>query len=195
MDRQKFTLPTLAYSVDALEPIISRETIELHWGKHHQAYIDNLNKVIAGTELEEEGLENLIHNSAGAIFNNAAQTWNHTFYFESFSPTPKNAPSAPLLDAIAQEFGSLEEFMETFVQKGADIFGSGWVWLSLDKDRKLVITQESNAGNPLKHGLTPLLTFDVWEHAYYVDYRNRRAEHLAALWRIVDWSVIDKRFE
>lgn len=195
MIKTKFSLPALKYSVDALEPTISRETLELHWGKHHQAYIDNLNTLIEGSELEDEPLEIVVHNSAGALFNNAAQAWNHTFYFDTFSPTPKSTPTGKLAEAIALEFGSFEEFKDKFTKQGTTIFGSGWVWLSCNKEKQLQITQESNAGNPLQHGLTPLLTFDVWEHAYYVDHRNRRAEHLESLWKIVDWEVVEQRFE
>ena len=194
-----FTLISLPYAPDALEPAISRETIEFHHGKHLQTYVDNLNKLIAGTEFESMPLEEIVCRSQGAIFNNAGQILNHNLYFSQFAPAGNN-PSlvlchpSPLLSAINRDFGSLEAFKAEFEQKGTTLFGSGWVWLSADKDGKLVITQEPNAANPITKGLRPLLTMDVWEHAYYIDYRNRRAAHLQALWPIINWDVISARY-
>lgn len=190
----KHELPTLPYALDALEPTISKETIELHWGKHLQTYINNLNNLIPGTKFESASLEAICKEAEGPIFNNGAQTWNHTFYFVTLSPNPKKVPDGKLAEAINRDFGSLDKFKEEFTKQATGLFGSGWAWLSKDKDGKLVITQESNAGNPLRHGLTPLLTFDVWEHAYYVDYRNRRADHLQKIWDVIDWAAVEKRF-
>ena len=187
-----FTLITLPYAPNALEPVISQETIEYHYGKHLQTYVDNLNKLIAGTEFESMPLEQIVAKSQGGIFNNAGQILNHNLYFTQFKPVTHN-PS-PLLDAIIRDFGSFEAFKAEFEQKGTTLFGSGWVWLSADKDGKLVITQEPNAGNPVTKGLKPLLTMDVWEHAYYIDYRNRRAAHLQSLWQIINWDEINRRY-
>lgn len=202
-----FSLITLPYAPDALEPVISKETIEFHYGKHLQTYVDNLNKLIAGTEFEHMPLEEIVCKAQGGIFNNAGQILNHNLYFTQFkkveSPevltsTPinveSNAPSGALLDAINRDFGSFEAFKAAFEQKGVTLFGSGWVWLAADKDGKLVITQETNANNPITKGLKPLLTMDVWEHAYYIDYQNRRAAHLQALWQIINWEEIARRY-
>ena len=196
-----FTLMTLPYAPDALEPVISRETIAFHHGKHLQTYVDNLNKLVAGTEYEGMPLEEIVRKSQGGIFNNAGQILNHNLYFAQFkkvesgeSRVESNAPTGALLDAINRDFGSFEAFQKEFEQKGVTLFGSGWVWLSADKDGKLVITQEANANNPVTKGLKPLLTMDVWEHAYYIDYRNRRAAHLQALWQIINWEEIERRY-
>ena len=191
-----FTLMTLPYAQDALEPVISRETIEFHYGKHLQTYVDNLNKLVAGTEYEGMPLEEIVCKAQGGIFNNAGQILNHNLYFGQFAPVAANnhAPKGALLKAIERDFGSFEAFKAEFEQKGVSLFGSGWVWLSADKDGKLVITQETNANNPITKGLKPLLTMDVWEHAYYIDYRNRRAAHLQALWSIINWDEIEQRF-
>ena len=191
-----FTLMTLPYAQDALEPVISRETIEFHYGKHLQTYVDNLNKLVAGTEYEGMTLEEIVCKAQGGIFNNAGQILNHNLYFGQFAPVAANnhAPKGALLKAIERDFGSFEAFKAEFEQKGVSLFGSGWVWLSADKDGKLVITQETNANNPITKGLKPLLTMDVWEHAYYIDYRNRRAVHLQALWSIINWDEIEQRF-
>ena len=192
-----FTLLSLPYSPDALEPVISRETIEFHHGKHLQTYVDNLNKLIVGTEFESMPLEQIVAKAQGAIFNNAGQILNHNLYFSQFQPAPLTSnplTSNPLLDAIIRTFGSLEAFQTEFEQKGVSLFGSGWVWLAADQDGQLVITQEPNAGNPITKGLKPLLTMDVWEHAYYIDYRNRRAAHLHALWQIINWTEINRRY-
>lgn len=190
-----YELPDLPYAEDALEPAISRRTVEFHYGKHEKTYIDNLNRLIKGTEYEDAELEDIITNASGALFNNASQAWNHIFYFFTFSPEGRREPQGELRKAIDRDFGSFEKFKEAFVDAGVGLFGSGWVWLSHDETGKLLITQGSNAENPLKDGLFPMLTFDVWEHAYYLDYENRRAEYLHNLWEIVDWDIIGMRYE
>jgi superoxide dismutase len=190
----KYTKPQLPYAEDALEPVISRRTIEFHYGKHEQAYIDNLNKLIEGTEFAELPLEDVIHDAKGPLFNNASQAWNHIFYFFSFSPDGGGEPEGDLRKAIDRDFGSFENFKKEFVDAGTKLFGSGWVWLSRDNSGRLFITQEGNAGNPITDGLTPILTFDVWEHAYYLDYQNRRADALNALWDIIDWPIVEARY-
>lgn len=192
-----FTLISLPYAPEALEPVISRETIGYHHGKHLQTYVDNLNKLIAGTGFESMPLEDIVRKAQGGIFNNAGQILNHNLYFTQFMPMKSEEMALDRLEitkAIARDFGSLETFMEEFEQKGVTLFGSGWVWLSADKDGQLVITQEPNAGNPLTKGLKPLLTMDVWEHAYYIDYRNRRATHLHDLWQLINWQEINRRY-
>ena len=190
----KYTKPQLPYAEDALEPVISRRTIEFHYGKHEQAYIDNLNKLIEGTEFSELPLEDVIHDAKGPLFNNASPAWNHIFYFFSFSPDGGGEPEGDLRKAIDRDFGSFENFKKEFVDAGTKLFGSGWVWLSRDNSGRLFITQEGNAGNPITDGLTPILTFDVWEHAYYLDYQNRRADALNALWDIIDWPIVEARY-
>ncbi len=189
-----FTLPELPYAKNALEPTISERTLEFHYGKHHQAYVNNLNNLIQGTKFENADLETIVKGSEGGIFNNAAQVWNHTFYFTQFSPSGGGAPTGKLAEAINEKFGSFDNFKSEFVAAGVATFGSGWAWLVKNAEGKLEIVKESNAGNPMTKGLTPILTFDVWEHAYYLDYQNRRPDHLAALWNIVDWNVIENRF-
>ncbi len=191
----KFELPILLYALNALAPQISGETMEYHYGKHLQTYINNLNNLIVNTPYESMSLEEIVKKSDGPLFNNAAQTWNHTFYFNQFSPKPKQAPEGALATAINRDFGSFDAFKEAYTKAATTLFGSGWAWLSQDKDGKLVITQEGNAGNPLKQGFNPLLACDVWEHAYYIDYRNNRAKHIDAFWQIVDWDAIEKRFK
>ncbi len=192
---EKFTLMTLPYAQDALEPVISKETIGFHHGKHLAGYVNNLNVMLEGSPLEGLSLEEIVLKAEGGVLNNSGQILNHEMYFEQFTGKPgKLAPAGKLAEAIERDFGSFEAFKEEFVKKGATLFGSGWVWLSADKDGKLVITQETNAANPIQKGLKPLLTFDVWEHAYYLDFQNRRADHLAALWQIIDWKVIENRF-
>lgn len=190
----KFTQPKLPYPQDALLPVISPLTIEYHYGKHEKAYIDTLNSLIEGTEYYGMPLEEIITKSSGKLFNNASQAWNHIFYFFSFSPDGGGEPDGELRAAIDRDFGSFENFKKEFVDAGVKLFGSGWVWLSRDRDGKLFITQESNAGSPLAKGLTPILTFDVWEHAYYLDYQNRRKDALEALWDIVDWPIVQGRY-
>ena len=192
----KFELMVLPYAIDALEPVISKQTLEFHHGKHLAAYVNNLNALLPGSGFEEASLEEIVCKATGGILNNAGQILNHELYFGQFrAPKADNAPTGKLADAIARDFGSYAAFKEAFQKGGATLFGSGWVWLSADKDGKLVITQETNAANPIQKGLKPLLTFDVWEHAYYLDYQNRRPDHLAALWQIIDWEVIGKRFD
>ena len=190
----KYTQPKLPYAPDALAPAISQETVDFHYGKHEKAYIDNLNKLIEGTEFEDLELEEIIRRAEGPLFNNASQAWNHIFYFFSFSPEGGGEPEGDLRKAIDEQFGSFDDFKKAFVQAGVGLFGSGWVWLSRDNDGKLFITQGQNAMNPLREGLTPLLTFAVWEHAYYLDYQNRRADALNALWNIVDWDIVASRY-
>ena len=192
----KFELMALPYAPESLEPVISRETIGFHHGKHLAAYVNNLNALLPDSGFENATLEEIVCKSNGGIQNNAGQILNHELYFAQFSGRPtKTEPTGALAKAIVRDFGSFEAFKEEFQKKGATLFGSGWVWLSADKDGKLVITQETNAANPVQKGLRPLLTFDVWEHAYYLDYQNRRPDHLAALWAIIDWEVIGQRYE
>ncbi|MBR5432934.1 MAG: superoxide dismutase [Bacteroidales bacterium] len=195
METKAFELMKLPYAADALEPIISKQTIEFHHGKHLAGYVNNLNNLIQGIDFQNLSLEEIVLKSDGGIRNNAGQILNHNLYFEQFAKAPKSVPMGKLADAITRDFGSFDAFKDEFQKKGATLFGSGWVWLSADKNGKLVITQETNASNPIQQGLRPLLTFDVWEHAYYLDYQNRRPDHLAALWQIVDWSVVEKRYE
>ncbi|WP_028908671.1 superoxide dismutase [Xylanibacter ruminicola] len=192
----KFELMALPYAIDALEPVISKQTLEFHHGKHLAGYVNNLNGLLPGSGFEEASLEEIVCKASGGMLNNAGQILNHNLYFGQYgAPKADNAPTGQLADAIVRDFGSFEAFKEAFQKGGATLFGSGWVWLSADKDGKLVITQETNAANPIQKGLKPLLTFDVWEHAYYLDYQNRRPDHLAALWQIINWQVIDKRYE
>ena len=192
----KFELMALPYAIDALEPVISKQTLEFHHGKHLAGYVNNLNALLEGSPLAGLPLEEIVLKATGGMLNNAGQILNHNLYFEQYrAPKADNAPTGPLADAIVRDFGSFEAFKEAFQKGGATLFGSGWVWLSADKDGKLVITQEPNAANPIQKGLKPLLTFDVWEHAYYLDYQNRRPDHLAALWQIIDWNVIEQRYQ
>ena len=191
----KFELMVLPYAAEALEPVISKETIGFHHGKHLAGYVNNLNGLLEGSQLASLSLEEIVLKAEGGMLNNAGQILNHNLYFGQFcAPKADQEPIGKLTDAIARDFGSFEAFKEEFQKKGATLFGSGWVWLSADKDGKLVITQETNAANPIQKGLKPLLTFDVWEHAYYLDYQNRRPDHLAALWSIIDWAVIEERY-
>ena len=192
----KFELMALPYALDALEPVISKQTLEFHHGKHLAGYVNNLNGLLPGSGFETASLEEIVCKASGGMLNNAGQILNHNLYFGQFTGEPtKSAPTGQLAEAIVRDFGSFEAFKEVFQKGGATLFGSGWMWLSADKDGKLVITQETNAANPIQKGLKPLLTFDVWEHAYYLDYQNRRPDHLAALWQIIDWNVIEKRYE
>ena len=187
---------TLPYAIDALEPVISKQTLEFHHGKHLAGYVNNLNALLEGNPLAGLPLEEIVCKASGGMLNNAGQILNHNLYFGQYcAPKADNAPTGKLAEAIVRDFGSFEAFKEAFQKGGATLFGSGWVWLSADKDSKLVITQETNAANPIQKGLKPLLTFDVWEHAYYLDYQNRRPDHLAALWTIIDWSVIEQRYQ
>ena len=192
----KFELMVLPYAPEALEPVISRETIGFHHGKHLAAYVNNLNALLPGSGFEEATIEEIVCQATGGILNNAGQILNHELYFGQFCGKPATTePTGVLAQAIERDFGSFAAFKEAFQKAGATLFGSGWVWLSADKEGKLVVTQETNAANPVQKGLIPLLTFDVWEHAYYLDYQNRRPDHLAALWQIVDWEVIENRYK
>lgn len=190
----KYSLPPLSYNAEALEPIISKETIEVHYGKHEQAYINKLNDMIAGTDYEDMPLEDIIRSSSGALFNNASQAFNHIFYFNTFSPDARRFPEGKLARAIERHWQSFDNFKEIFEQNAVSLFGSGWVWLCSDESGHLGIRNLSNAGTPLTEGLKPLLVFDVWEHAYYIDYRNRRDSHVHRLWEIIDWGVVEERY-
>lgn len=189
-----FELPPLPYEQNALEPFISEKTISFHYGKHHQAYVTNLNKLIVGTEFEKAGLEEIIKKASGGIFNNAAQVWNHTFYWYSLEPKPKASPEGGFAEAINNKFGSFDAFKEKFSNACVTLFGSGWVWLVKTPAGDLDIIQESNAGNPLRNGLIPILTCDVWEHAYYLDFQNRRPDYVSEFWKYVNWEEVENRF-
>ena len=192
---EKYELMALPYAPEALEPVISRETIGFHHGKHLAGYVNNLNALLPATAWAELPLVEIVRQATGGVLNNAGQILNHNLYFGQFcAPKADNQPVGKLAEAIVRDFGSFEAFKDEFQKKGATLFGSGWVWLSADAEGKLVITQETNAANPVQRGLKPLLTFDVWEHAYYLDYQNRRPDHLAALWQIVDWAVVVGRY-
>lgn len=191
----KFALMALPYELGALEPVISKQTLEFHHGKHLAAYVNNLNTLLDGSGFEEATLEEIVCKAEGGILNNAGQILNHELYFGQFCGKPaKSEPTGPLANAFVNTFGSFEAFKEEFQKKGATLFGSGWVWLSADRAGQLFITQEANAANPVQKGLTPLLTFDVWEHAYYLDYQNRRPDHLSALWSIINWEEVERRY-
>lgn len=185
-----FELPALPYAKNALEPHISEETLEYHYGKHHNTYVVNLNNLIAGTDFENQSLEDIIKNSDGGIFNNAAQIWNHTFYWNCLSPNGGGELTGALADAINAKFGSFEQFKKDFSDACVTNFGSGWTWLVKNGSGKLEIVKTSNAGCPLTDGLTPLLTCDVWEHAYYIDYRNARPSYVEAFWNLVNWDFV-----
>lgn len=190
-----FSLPDLPYPKNALAPHISEETLEYHHGKHHQAYVTNLNKLIEGTEYEGRSLEDIIKTSSGGVFNNAAQVWNHTFYWHCLSPNGGGKPSAKLLAAIESSFGSFDEFQQKFTQTALTTFGSGWAWLVKKEDGSLDLVSTSNAQTPLTdETLTPLLTCDVWEHAYYIDYRNARPNYVDAFWKLVNWAFVEEKF-
>lgn len=190
-----FTLISLPYAPTALEPVISAQTLSFHHGKHLQAYVNNLNAALPGSEFEGLSLEEIICRASGGVFNNAGQILNHNLYFTQFrAPQADAAPQGALAAQIAKQWGSLEAFQTEFVAKGAGLFGSGWVWLQADATGALSIAQYAGADNPVAHGFTPLLTFDVWEHAYYLDYQNRRPDHLKTLWPLVDWDVVERRY-
>ncbi|CAM2738026.1 superoxide dismutase [Fe] [Legionella worsleiensis] len=190
-----FTLPQLPYALDALAPHISKETLEYHYGKHHNAYVNNLNKLIAGTEFESRSLEDIIMHAKGGIFNNAAQVWNHTFYWHSLSPNGGGEPTGKLAEAIIKHFGSFAAFKEQFTQTAATTFGSGWAWLVQDSAGDLKIISTSNAGTPMTEGFNALLTCDVWEHAYYIDYRNLRPDYINAFWSLVNWDFVSNNMK
>ena len=187
-NKMAFELPPLPYEMDALAPSISKETLEYHYGKHHRAYVTNLNNLVPGTEFENKSLEEIMLAAKGGIFNNAAQVWNHTFYWHSLSPQGGGEPTGELSEKIKSTFGSFEEFKTQFSKAAATQFGSGWAWLVKNKQDELEIVQTSNAGNPLLDGKKPLLTCDVWEHAYYIDTRNDRAAYIANFWKLVNWK-------
>jgi Fe-Mn family superoxide dismutase len=189
-----YELPKLPFAKDALAPHISAETIEYHYGKHHQAYVDNLNRLVPGTEFEGKSLEDIIKTSSGSIFNNAAQVWNHTFYWNGLSPSGGGEPAGDVMKAVNSAFGSFEKFKEEFSKTAVGTFGSGWAWLVKNSDGSLGIESTSNADTPLKSGKTPLMTCDVWEHAYYVDYRNARPKYVDAFWNLVNWEFVAKNF-
>jgi Fe-Mn family superoxide dismutase len=188
-------LPELPYAKDALAPGISAETIEYHYGKHHKAYVDNLNKLIPGTEFEKMSLEEIVKKASGGIFNNAAQDWNHSFYWNCLSPKAGGEPAGALANAINKNFGSFAQFKEKFSNTAVTTFGSGWAWLVKNSDGTLSIESSSNAGNPLKDGKKALLTCDVWEHAYYIDYRNARAKYIEAFWNLVNWKFVEQNLK
>lgn len=188
-----FELPSLPYEKNALEPVISERTLEFHHGKHHQAYVNNLNKLLPGSDFVNADLETIIRKAKGGLFNNGAQVWNHSFYFDSFSPDPKREPEGKLRALIDRDFSSFDQFKGAFEKEAATLFGSGWAWLVISEHEKLSIVQTSNADNPMRDGLKPLLTADVWEHAYYLDYQNKRPEYLGNFWKVVDWNVIEGR--
>jgi Fe-Mn family superoxide dismutase len=186
-------LPALPYARDALAPHISAETIDFHYGKHHQTYVTNLNNQIAGTDFEGKDLETIIRSSTGGMFNNAAQVWNHTFYWNCLAPNTGGQPTGKLLDAINSAFGSFDAFKEKFTQTALTTFGSGWAWLVQRPDGSLALVSTSNAATPLTGEDRALLTCDVWEHAYYVDYRNARAKYVEAFWNLVNWDFVAKQ--
>ena len=187
-------LPALPYAKDDLAPTISAETIEYHYGKHHQTYVTNLNNLVPGTEFENASLEDIIMKASGGIFNNAAQVWNHSFYWNCLSPNGGGAPSGALADAINSAFGSFDEFKQKLSTSAATNFGSGWTWLVKNSDGGVEIVNTSNAANPMTDGKTPLLTIDVWEHAYYIDYRNARPKYLESIWGIINWDFVARNF-
>ena len=189
-----FELPKLSYAKSSLEPYLSEETLEFHHGKHHQTYINTLNNLIIGTEFEDESLEKIICSSSGAILNNAAQVWNHSFYWNCLTPNGGGEPTGELADAISDAFGSFDNFKEEFTKITLNIFGSGWGWLVNNVDGELGLVASTDAGNPMTDSKTPLLACDVWEHAYYLDYRNARPAYLAAFWELVDWDFVTKNF-
>ncbi len=191
----KHVLPPLPYNKSALAPTISAETIEYHYGKHHQTYVTNLNNLIIGTEFETMSLEDMVLKASGGIFNNAAQVWNHSFYWHCLTPNSSGTPSGPLAEAITKTFGSIDEFKAQFSKSAATNFGSGWTWLVKNPDGSLEIINTSNAANPLTQSKKPLFTVDVWEHAYYIDYRNARPKYLESIWKIVDWDYVASCFE
>lgn len=191
---EKFTLPKLPWPEDALAPLVSKETISYHYGKHHAAYVANLNKLTVGTPFADMSLEEIVKTApAGPVFNNAAQVWNHTFYWNCLAPQAGGQPGGKLADEIQKAFGSFAKFKDQFTKTAITLFGSGWAWLVRNPDGSLAIVGTSNAGTPLREGKTPLLTCDVWEHAYYIDYRNRRPDYVDAFWKLVDWKAVERR--
>ncbi len=194
LQKAPFSVPELPYGHDALAPHISAETIEYHYGKHLKAYVDNLNNLVTGSGFEDATLKEILKNASGALFNNAAQVWNHTLYFRQFLPNPKTAPTSVLGATIARDFGSFEAFKEQFTRSAMSLFGSGWTWLVADKAGRLSIENTSNAGIPMSDGKNALMVIDVWEHAYYIDHRNARAKSIEAFWNILNWEVAEERY-
>lgn len=190
----KHEMPKLSYPIDGLKPRISEDTMKFHYGKHLQAYTDNLNKLIKGTEFEDKSLEEIVRTANGAIYNNAAQVWNHTFFFETLSPTAKPI-SGTLKAKLIATYGSIDNFKSQLMVKATGLFGSGWIWLTYNERNQLNIEAMANAGNPLQKNMTPLMTIDVWEHAYYLDYQNRRADFCEAVWELTDWHLVEQRME
>ena len=190
----RFTMRELPYAYDALAPQLSEETLRYHHDKHYAGYVAKLNELILDTPYEGQPLEDIILAADGAVYNNAAQAWNHAFYFEQLSPDPQRMPTGALADAVVRTFGSVDALRERMNREAVGLFGSGWVWLAADRQGGLVIVSGPNAGNPLRQGLVPLLCIDVWEHAYYIDYRNRRADAVAALWDRIDWKTVGERY-
>ena len=195
MKEARFTPKDLPYAYDALAPELSEETLHYHHDKHYVGYVNKLNELIVDTPFADQPLEDIILSADGPIYNNAAQAWNHEFYFDQLSPRPGKEPSGALLEAIDRSFGSLDELKAQMSKAAAGLFGSGWVWLAEDKSGRLAVVSEANAGNPMRHGMRPLMTIDVWEHAYYIDYRNRRPDAVEALWNRIDWKVVGDRYE
>lgn len=192
----KFVAPQLRYEAGSLAPVISEQTIGFHYGKHLQTYVNNLNNMVVGTEWEHASLEEIAAKAQGGIGNNAGQVLNHNLYFEQFTPKPtRNRPEGKLAEAIEKSFGSFDEMKSRMSTAASTLFGSGWAWLCADQEGNLSVAQMANADNPLRHNLRPILTFDVWEHAYYLDYQNRRPDYLAALWTIIDWQIVESRFK
>ena len=190
----KHEMPKLSYPIDGLKPRISEDTMKFHYGKHLQAYTDNLNKLIKGTEFEDKSLEEIVRTANGAIYNNAAQVWNHTFFFETLSPTAKPI-SGTLKAKLIATYGSIDNFKNQLMAKATGLFGSGWIWLTYNERNQLNIEAMTNAGNPLQKNMTPLMTIDVWEHAYYLDYQNRRADFCEAVWELTNWQLVEQRME
>jgi Fe-Mn family superoxide dismutase len=194
VDPVSYELPELPYALDALEPHLSRETLRYHWGKHHRGYVDRLNQLVRGTELEGRPLEELIKHEKGALFNSAAQAWNHAFYWNCLAPRGRRKPRGRLAAAIDARFGSLDAFRAQFGRTANSKFGSGWIWLAHNAEGDLLVAATDGADNPLVQGHTPLLACDVWEHAYYIDYRNERARYVEAFWQLVDWAFVERNF-
>lgn len=190
-----FELPNLPYEMNALEPYISKETLEFHYGKHHKAYVDNLNKLVEGSDSAKKSLEELIKTSSGGIFNNAAQVWNHTFYWHCMKPKGGAEPTGTIAKAIDESFGSFSEFKEQFTKAASTLFGSGWTWLVKNSEGKLEIVSTGNAANPMTENKKPLLTCDVWEHAYYIDYRNARIKYIENFWHLINWDFVESQFK
>jgi Fe-Mn family superoxide dismutase len=188
-------LPKLPYPMTALEPVISKETLEYHYGKHHKAYVDNLNKLIPGTEYENLPLDEIVMKSSGGVFNNAGQIWNHNFYWNCMTPDSSKKPSGKLAEAINKKFGSFDDFKKQFSEVAVKTFGSGWGWLVKNPDDSVELLSTSNAGTPMTQGKEALLTCDVWEHAYYIDYRNARPEYVEKFWELVNWEFVEKKFD